>query len=233
MKSALLASAALLGLAGGAYAADLPDPIQEPMAPEAYAPPPAYTWTGPQVGALVGWNWSTFNTRVTRPGGATGRADNNTNDFTGGIYAGYNYQVNPNFVVGGEADFTYYGGGHTREVGGLNVKGQTNWLSTVRAKAGFAWERFLIYGTGGVAVMDAKVQAQTYVNSPNVTKDEGIRGGYAVGGGIEGLVTDHITTRVEYLYTNVGGQDFYTAAGSKVKTDLSSSAVRAGVGYKF
>ncbi len=226
MKSALLASAALLGLAGGAYAADLPDPIQEPMAPEAYAPPPAYTWTGPQVGALVGWNWSTFNTRVNRPLGSYGRADNNTNDFTGGVYAGYNYQVSPNFVVGGEADFTYYGGSHTRPVDGVNVKGETNWLSTVRAKAGFAWERFLVYGTGGVALMDTSVSAQN-------TKDDGIRGGFAVGGGVEGLVTDHITTRVEYLYTDVGGQDFYTSTGTKVKTDLSSQTVRAGVGYKF
>lgn len=225
MKSALLASAALLGLAGGAYAADLPDPIQEPMA-EAYAPPPAYTWTGPQVGALVGWNWSTFNTHVSRPIGTAGRADNNTNDFTGGIYAGYNYQVNPNFVVGGEADLSYYPGSHTRPVDNVNVKGQTNWQSTIRAKAGFAWERFLVYGTGGVALMDTTVTAQG-------TKDQGIRGGYAVGAGLEGLVTDHITTRVEYLYTNVGGDDFYTSRGTKVKTDLSSQAVRAGVGYKF
>ncbi len=225
MKSALLASAALIGLAGGAYAADLPDPIMEP-ATEAYAPPPAYTWTGPQVGALVGWNWSTFDTTVNRPSGSSGKGGLNSNDFTGGMYAGYNYQVSPNFVVGGEADLVYYGGSHARTLDGVNVKAQTNWLSTVRAKAGFAWERFLVYGTGGVALAGSEVTAQG-------AKDDGIRAGYAVGGGVEALVTDHITSRVEYLYTDVGDSSFYTPYGNKVKTDLSSQTLRAGVGYKF
>ena len=76
---------ALVGSAGIALAADLPN-YQPPPASQVYNPAPAYNWTGPYLGLTGGYGWGT------------------TDGFKGGAYAGYNFQVNPNWVVGLEGD---------------------------------------------------------------------------------------------------------------------------------
>src|ERR1700674_1065353 len=70
---------ALAGSVAAAAAADLGTPAYTPT-PEAAANP-GFTWTGPEVGALLGYGFG-----QSRRGSTTSSADG----VTGGAYAGYN-----------------------------------------------------------------------------------------------------------------------------------------------
>ena len=77
--------------------------------------------------------------------------------FVGGGQIGYNYQFNQ-FVIGLETDIQYADLGNGRSLtfgqgfAGNNNNG--NWFGTVRARAGFAFDRALVYATGGLAYGD-------------------------------------------------------------------------------
>src|SRR5690349_6101036 len=87
MKKILLSSVALLGLATGALAADLPS--RRAPAP-IVAAVPVFTWTGFYVGVNAGYGWNTNDSFV-----FNGRRFDLDDDggFVGGAQAGYNYQI--------------------------------------------------------------------------------------------------------------------------------------------
>ena len=78
----------------------------------------------------------------------------------GGAHVGYLYQINQ-WVLGIEGSVDGTSLSNTTEAvfpnvfggGGLAVKSSTNFdvQGSIRGKIGFAWDRLLIYGTGGVA----------------------------------------------------------------------------------
>ncbi|MGO4704147.1 outer membrane protein, partial [Microvirga sp. 2MCAF38] len=153
MKKILLSSVALLGFTAGALAADLPSR----RAPAPIIPViPAFTWTGFYVGVNAGFGWNSSNDdNVFVPGvGFVGNGGSN-GGFVGGGQIGYNYQVGQ-FVIGAETDLQYADLGHRNNdvfVGtfGFNNKSSDNYFGTVRVRAGYAFDRALIYATGGFA----------------------------------------------------------------------------------
>jgi len=110
----------LVAGAGPAFAADIvPARVYK-------APPPVYLgWTGLYVGVNGGWYGSTDNTitnigtdtsiaglgSALRLGLIPGAVSLSHNGFIGGGQIGYNWQVNPAWVVGIEADFDGVTGG--------------------------------------------------------------------------------------------------------------------------
>ena len=158
MRSSLLSllagTAALAIAASAAQAADLPS---------RYAPPPMvaavplFTWTGFYVGVNAGYGWNTNDSNtfidpvfgVVSGGGSDG-------GFVGGGQIGYNYQFSQ-FVIGLETDIQYADIGNGRGTFGQGFAGNNNngnWFGTVRARAGFAFDRALVYATGGLAYGD-------------------------------------------------------------------------------
>ena len=132
--------------------------------------------------------------------------------------AGYNQQID-NFVVGVEGDLAK-----------TNIDGSTGSnsakitsLGTVRARAGVAVDRALVYGTAGYAGGNMKV-----TSGASGTKWEN---GYAVGAGLEYAFTNNVSGKAEYLYTHLNDKNYnltsVTTAGS------NTSAIRTGVNYKF
>jgi len=211
----------VLALAGAAamtaapvMAADLNEPI--PAAPMAEpVANTAFDWTGAYVGADVGYNWGTAHAN---------RNDRSVDNVIGGVYAGYNYQIDPHWVVGGEADVSYAGSdSYTGGYGDVKIGG--NWFGTVRGRAGYAFDNLLLYGTAGLAVAEGNVKL-------NGDSDSQTHVGYVVGAGVEAALTQNITARAEYLYTDTDEQT-YNVAGKGIRTDLDGSSVRVGVGYKF
>jgi len=233
----LLASAAFVT---PALAADVV--YEEPAAP-VVALAPAYTWTGFYIGGQAGvaFNrdsgaFSSDNTSFV--GGAD---DSDDASFIGGVHVGYDYQIN-NFLVGAIADINYIDASSATSFtipsfgtgfDSFGVVNDINFVGTVRAKAGFTADRFAIYATGGLAYADFdneyngassfRSRAGTvYTVSANQDSDDI---GYAVGGGVDYLVTPNLSLGLEYLYTDLGSSDAnitYTAVGTALQTDQQS-----------
>src|SRR5512142_1934462 len=105
IKKFLLGTVAIvaLGATVPALAADLGARPYYNKAP-AYAAP-IYNWTGFYIGAHVGGAFSSDNNFN---GLSTG--NNGNGRFLGGLQAGADWQVNPNFVVGAEAQYSWLSG---------------------------------------------------------------------------------------------------------------------------
>jgi outer membrane immunogenic protein len=222
MKKFLLASAAVAALASGAQAADLGAP-RAPVAAAVYAP--AFSWTGFYLGGHVGYGWA--QARYTSPIVAN-NSSVNANGIFGGIQAGYNWQMN-NFVFGLEADVA--AGGLRRTYTALNgdtYRASVPFLSSVRARAGFAADRALFYVTGGLGV--ATFQDRWNLGGV-ITTASSTRAGFALGGGIEYAFTPNWTAKAEYMYYGFGDRRNIVVAGDRVRTDIHT--VKLGINYLF
>ena len=112
---------------------------------------------------------------------------------------------------------------------------QSDWLATVRGRAGYAWDRVLFYGTGGAAFGD--LQAAAGVLPFNSTTQVG----WTAGAGVEFAFTPNLTGKVEYLYVDLGSQSCAVAscAGGTfaipavTTVPLTENVIRAGINYKF
>ena len=186
LLAGLGASALVLGFGvGAASAADLSAPYTPPPA-TTYTQPPSWSWTGPYAGLVGGYGWAT-------PG----------NGWEGGGYIGYNIQTNTHLVVGVEGDLLAAG------------KTDNNWDATLRGRVGYAFNRVLLYGTGGVAFGGLQNGGASSTNT-----------GWTAGVGVEAAVTQNVTARVEYRHTDLGN---LPGGGG----DYSSNDLLVGVGFKF
>jgi outer membrane immunogenic protein len=228
MKKILLSSVAFLGLTAGAFAADLPSRRAAPA--PMIAAVPVFTWTGFYVGVNAGYGWTNNDFSVVTPAGTvlavTGEDDGG---FVGGAQVGYNFQFG-SFVVGVETDLQYADiggrGSFTPVVGTTFVTDDSdNYFGTVRARLGFAFDRALIYATGGFAYGDVG------------TFGGGSNGGWTVGGGIEYAFTNNLTLKLEGLYVNLDQNDVQLTRGGVVYTsnggDNDFGVARVGLNYKF
>ena len=214
MKRALFCATALL-VATAAQAADLP----RRQAP-AFVPPPSFTWTGFYLGLNAGVIGADFSKAARFIDGKAG--------FTGGVTAGYNHQIS-NIVLGIEGDYNYSGAGGRgpSPLVPLLVRGELNSFGTIRGRLGVAFDRALLYGTGGYAFGNTKIDG-------GILGGSATQHGYAVGGGLEYAFTQSISAKAEYLYMPLNSKSNAPAAlvtGNKAGVD--SNVVRAGVNYRF
>ncbi|MEA2936569.1 MAG: outer rane immunogenic protein [Alphaproteobacteria bacterium] len=260
---------AMLGASCPALAADLS------VAPIYKAPPTAVQtpgWSGFYVGVNAGGAWGDADISVA-PGGSWltsaapadiaganllrtfGPTSHSPTGFTGGATAGYNVQ-NGSFVAGVEADFNYIGlktstvrGPFANPVSGtLNTFSETtetNWLATVRGRAGFLVNpNTLVYGTGGVAFAQQKL-ADTVTLSSGLAFNGAVsdtKVGWTVGGGLEYSLGSNWTAKFDYLYADLGkvgvtatesGPGADPTFNIKFGSHYTVNVVRAGVNYKF
>lgn len=255
MKKILLSAAVLAVATSGAFAADLPSRKGPAVAPIAYAP--VFTWTGFYAGVNAGWRFGDNKTDFAYSAGAPvgtllpTTLKTSRDGFTGGAQAGYNYQVGQ-FVLGAEADINYVGGKKTGTYAGTlggttsYVAAESNgeWLGTARARIGFAADRLLVFATGGLAFGEVKNSASIAYTGGSTAAWSGsksdTKAGWAAGAGVEYAITNNLTTKVEYLYYDLGDQKTVlsgnTAAGTATaitKTSTNGNLVRGGLNYKF
>jgi outer membrane immunogenic protein len=100
------------------------------------------------------------------------------------------------------------------------------YFGTVRGRVGFAIDRLLVFGTGGLAYRDggsnnnrgfgvpagffaspnSAIAAQTFINQNGGNRNASDIG-YAVGGGIEYAFTPNLSAKIEGLYVNFEGDN--------------------------
>jgi outer membrane immunogenic protein len=210
MKKVLLA-ALMAGAASSAMAADLPT-RKAPPAPQVYAAPPVFSWTGFYVGVNGGWGG----------GSGGGDFDSPTGGLVGGT-VGYNYQVGQ-FVGGLEGDWDWADINKNGTNGLGTYSNNVDQLVTTRARAGVALDRALLFVTAGYAGAEDKISEPGVGLSSNDW-----RSGGAFGGGLEYAFTNNISAKAEYIYAPFASKSY----GVGEKSDLDLSLVRAGLNYKF
>jgi outer membrane immunogenic protein len=170
----------------------------------------APNWTGVYAGAHAGVGAGSI-----RGGSANG-------GLVGG-QVGLNAQAD-RVVLGVEGDLTSSGFEHK----GFNGGGQTfkqKWVGTIRGRAGYAFDQVMPYATIGLAGASAEL-------SDFSGKAEKTTFGWAVGGGVEGKVTERVTVRGEVIHYALGTGTFSTPAAT-YRVETRSNVLRAGLNYRF
>lgn len=179
--------------------------------------------------------------------------------FIGGGEAGYNWQAGP-AVYGLEIDLqnfrgasnsaTVFSDGSLRLPAGtpisLTSSTDARWLFTARGRIGYAFDRLLVYGTGGLAVTRLSTNF-TYSDAAGPGQGGGTQSttktGWVAGAGVEWKLTNNWSVKAEYLHVHF---DAITASGGitssagpgyanaiSTSADLTANIARAGINYKF
>ena len=177
----------------------------------------APTWEGAYVGIQVGGAWADWGYSngisdvgvFVPPGVPLGGFDGE--GFTGGIHAGYNRQTG-SFVYGLEVDVSWSNADVSRDfVAGIlpfTLKSSLESYGTVRARAGYARERMLVYATGGFAWGATKLSVSSpgALAGPFSTDDTTVHIGWTAGAGMEWLMSSQWTLGVEYKHIDLGSE---------------------------
>ncbi|MBB4004956.1 MAG: outer membrane beta-barrel protein [Aurantimonas endophytica] len=222
------------------------------------------TWTGIYIGGQAGVAFSDSDSvdfDADNDGvfgdGTFDSGDDNNAGFIGGAHIGYDHQFANNVVLGAVADINYIdaetnrnysvvlpGGGGTANFG-LNE--ELDYMGTVRARLGYAFDSILVYGTGGLAYAgydrSSSMPATGFAGYTFEEDGDDADVGYTVGGGIDVMATQNISFGVEYLYTNLGSNDYSvtaTNANSELNfttesndDDLDFHTIWAKASYRF
>ena len=247
-----------LALGALSQAAQAADVIYEEPAP-AYMP--TWSWAGGYIGGQMGYGWGSARTdangydRYDRYDPYNDPSDDDFSaslrlkpkGFLGGLYAGYNFAVGTNTILGVEADFIGTGmkdsyedridDGDSDDNGAFYVERKLKWAGAVRARAGYAIDRFLPYISGGVAFGSIKSKVRiddaiTRYIGQNEFETNRTYTGWTIGGGVDYAATDNIILRLEYRYTDYGHKtdDYGLVQG---RDSFKSNDIRLGVAYKF
>jgi outer membrane immunogenic protein len=188
-----------LGFVQAASAADMP--ARAPIANVPMVLP--YNWTGFYVGGDLGGGWGDHDRSVVPPGFQNSYR---SNGVIGGIHGGYNYQIQ-SFVIGAETDINWTSiKGDDGGAGGTLDQTKLNWIGSLRGRLGYAWDRFLVFGTGGLAYGEL----EHYNNAAPGQTFRSTRTGWTAGGGLEYAVDANWLVRAEYRYYDLGTYQFST-----------------------
>ncbi|WP_170182080.1 outer membrane protein [Phreatobacter stygius] len=216
------------------------------------------SWTGPYLGIHLGGMFSQGRSAVdgfpsgywsgwepALPAGYAARSSG----FIGGGQLGTNVQFG-SFVVGAEQDFSFTTGTAAAGASGVDADGypfvaahrqRLDWFGTTRVRFGVTpTDRLLVYLTGGLAYgRVTSSQSLTYPGTAYSGSDRDLRVGWAAGAGIEYVLTDRLSARLEYLHYNLGATTVvgFRSAPSWRQTHaqlgLAGHIVRAGLNYRF
>lgn len=224
------------------------------------------SWTGPYIGVHAGYGaanarsdailtdqWA-FEAQALQDRAAANFSRKVKPDgLLFGAQIGYNQQIGSSFLLGAELEYS-----------NLDAKDRVEQISTgaptytsihrfdakhsfnLKAKAGFTTGRTLIYGTAGWNWTRAAVGTEL-VSTGGYSKAGGIKksfDGLVVGGGLEHKLSNNVSARLEYAFSDLGKERFSTAyrTGSTFTSPVYSEqltekfkihAVKLGVNYNF
>ncbi|PKR89211.1 porin family protein [Pleomorphomonas diazotrophica] len=230
---------------GSAMAADLaaPDSVTVPQAEAS-----AFDWTGFYVGASIGYGFGEETTDLQAfpdvPAVDFGAFD--LDGMTGGVQAGYNRQFG-SFVAGIEADFqmTGFDGQGSGSVNSVNTDTDfgIDWYGTLRPRVGYAFDRTLVYATGGFAFgsVSGTIDADDGGSVAARVESDSAGLGYAVGAGIEHALTENLSIKAEYQYVHLRAEGHGVVSSGGVDTGVTASTsfepnlhtAKVGLNYRF
>jgi outer membrane immunogenic protein len=226
MKRLGFALLALVALSStSASAADLWSNQTSPT--NAFASPVSVTqWSGFYAGVNGGFGWGTTENS---PAFAGGDEDNNSSGWLLGGQIGYNMDMG-GFVVGGEADLQWASIGYEDDApGGGDFDATTDLFGTIRARAGVPIGQVMPYATLGLAYGRGSATVEDGVS----TTQRANHFGWTAGVGLEAMATSNLSLRAEYLYVDLGEQEYNGLGIGDRDIAQRFGVIRAGVNYKF
>ena len=264
-------SGVVLASSAFAIAADLPAnlPVKAPapyVTKAARAPEPnGFDWNGWYVGAHVGAIRGASNWSATQPGagGLGGSFDlpfqfdflAGTGSSVAGLQAGYNYVLPSRWLLGFESDISFP---NSDVVVPFSVRGSQTvtspligqvafgeaviYYGSARARVGYMFDHFLLYGTGGLAWSYDQVSRTQVSGFPvggfatpgTVDTAQMWRLGWAAGAGLEIPVTGNWTAKAEFLWTGFGRHSETFPSGAQAfESDLAMQSIRLGLNYRI
>lgn len=205
------------------------------------APSGSGPWTGLYVGGHFGYGFGAVDGTTTLADGTQGgnaaleSADQSFGGGLAGAQIGYNYQFRNDIVLGIEADLSFSGMSDSRRLdateGPLLVEhgmpeARTDyafdWLATVRGKAGYAFDRLFVYGTGGLAFLRETERRSQYISTSATAEvpaghttelaftetASNTRSGFTLGAGAEYAINERWSIKADYLYAGFGVENF-------------------------
>ena len=239
MKNFLLPASAVL-LTVPALAADLPRRAAAPAPAPVFA---AMNWTGFYVGAQVGYAWQETGIAQILPSNARVVSRNSTAEaegLVGGLHAGYNLQYGA-FVVGVEAD------AELSDLRGVSpfflpltgVFHENRVRASLRARLGVAFDRALLYVTGGLAAGQMEYSYGRIIAPPSRVSGKSWEFGWTLGAGVEYALSPNWSMRAEYRYTDFGEHllplpvAIAAPAGNRIAYAPTDHSARLGLTYRF
>src|SRR5262245_28815106 len=204
MKRLILGVAAALMLGAGQAAADGLPNRGGVRGPDGPEPVGTWNWTGFYVGAGIGGGTTEIDVNGVNADG---------DGFLGTVIIGYDRQFAPGWVAGVFADFDF------SDISVADVDQTFSWAIGARL-GGLITPKTLLYATGG------------YTQTELEGGLEGTADGFFVGAGLEHMLRDNWSLRLEYRYSEfeadveVGG----VAAGD---AEVTSHTGRLVLSYKF
>ncbi len=208
-------------------------------------------WMGWYVGGNLGGSWGRSRSDFGISGFATSIAASDSvgpDGVIGGGQLGYNWQIDPNWLIGIEADIQ--GSGEkasgtrfdTVDFEGVTTNYETKieWFGTVRGRLSYVFDRrTLLYATGGLAYGQISISgtSNTIFGGTAAFSNADVNAGWTAGVGVESVAWDpRWTWKVEYLYVNLGTLDAAVTSGlttTHTTTKFTDHVVRAGLNFHF
>ncbi|WDR03374.1 porin family protein [Devosia algicola] len=185
----------------------------------------AYSWDGFYAGGHLGYG---FGTVTSTAAGTT--QQNDLRGFDGGAQAGFNFSLG-GFILGGEIDGQFTNINHTQTVAGLaNEPFGLDYYGTARARAGFAYNQFMPFVTAGYAIGRG---TGSYSQLGGTFSQSQTHSGWTAGAGVEYAATEQVSIKLEYDYTDLGTQTYFSGTGTPTDANFRFGAIRLGANFHF
>jgi outer membrane immunogenic protein len=199
-------------------------------------PPPIWTWTGFYIGVQAGAGWG--RTEWDRNPGPSGTWIGTGGTVGGTIGANWQAPGSP-WVLGIEGDWSWsnispgssaFAGFASCTGAGIQCQTRADWIATIRGRIGHANGPLLFYLTGGAAF----ASLHSFTNPASViTGVTSTETGWAVGGGLEGMLGGGWSLKAEYIYVHFGNFGQIYVPTNITGDWWAAHILRAGVNYKF
>ena len=255
-----------------AFAGDMEPnfPVKAPPAyytkvPQAF-PASGYDWNGWYAGAHIGVTTGASDWSATQPGGGPNLSGSfdlpfnfdfmaGTGSYVAGLQGGYNHVFKSRLMLGFEADASFPNSDVNIP---FSVRGSQTVISpfsgevtfgeaviysgTTRARLGYAFDNFLLYGTGGLAwtfdqvsrTQNAGLPAAGFATPGTPDNTTPWRLGWAAGAGVEIPVSKSWSAKAEFLWTGFGRHsEFFPSGAQTFDSEISMQSLRVGLNYRI
>jgi outer membrane immunogenic protein len=191
----------------------------------------AHVWSGVYVGFNLGGAFGDFGANATSGALTADLGSVSASGFIGGGQVGAQLQSG-HVVYGIEGDFQGSSQDHSDTFSVLGtpvtVTASMPWFATVRGRLGWAFDNVLLYGTGGVAIVDGKLSGSALGVTATI---ENSHVGWTAGAGVEWAFARQWSAKLEYLYMDSGNIEIENVGGIALNGRIKDNIVRVGLNY--